>query len=47
MPAGGQTGQSQNRSTEVVMSSLSAPGQARSLCHRQTATSKKLWNFKI
>jgi len=26
----------------VVMSSLSAPGQARSLCHRQTATSKKL-----
>jgi len=25
-----------------VMPPLSAPGQARSLCHRQTATSKKL-----
>ena len=30
-----------------VMHPLSAPEQARSLCHIQTATSKKLWNLKI
>ena len=30
----------------VIMPSLSASGQARSLCHGKTLTSKKLWNFK-